>query len=146
MLAYKLGGVCRRGHKLTKDTLITFYCRNYGGVRHKCGTCDRAKAKAWASSARGKRSRREAKLRYKISHGLNIGRKPASRCTEPGCNRVVQGFGLCAKHYQRWRYATNSEFRERTKQYVRERPLKGAPSEFVALFRKFYQLKKELQQ
>ena len=145
MKPYRIGGVCRRGHKLTKTTLVRFWCRNYGGYRAKCGVCDRARQRAWITSPKGKAAHRAAKLRYKLSHGIQIGRRPASICTETDCNRRVQGFGLCAKHYQRWKYATDAEWRERTKRWQREKEIRDAPQDFVALFRKFYQLKKELQ-
>lgn len=38
------------------------------------------------------------------------GRRWPAVCSEPGCNRPVEARGLCARHYNRWRYI--SEKRE----------------------------------
>lgn len=144
MKPYVLGGFCRRGHKLTKRTMERFFCRNFGGYRHRCGVCAKTAQTAWANSPAGKASRKAAKTKYNRARGVYEGRRPPSMCVE-GCEKRVQGFGLCAMHYQRWKYATDEEWRERTKKWQREKDIRGAPPHVVALFQKFYQLKKELQ-
>lgn len=39
--------------------------------------------------------------------------QPKRTCSVEGCERVHKAYGLCRRHYERERYATDPEYRER---------------------------------
>lgn len=50
-------------------------------------------------------------------------------CTVEGCDAKHRGRGLCAKHYQRWRYANDAAYRESMKARQRRPEMRARKNE-----------------
>lgn len=47
--------------------------------------------------------------------------KPKTYCSVDGCNGETRGMGFCGKHYQRWQYHEDPEFKKKRMDYTKKR-------------------------
>jgi hypothetical protein len=50
---------------------------------------------------------------------MDLTRVKLNACRIKDCDNPVKAGGLCRKHYDNWRYAVNSKYREKVVRYYR---------------------------